>query len=250
MSKLKLMSLRYLLLFLVFTVGCKFSDKKADKQQANAPVEVTAPKSVEVPVYTKPTNFKIYPHLDSLNIKDYVALIKSADDNISNPNIFLYQNENSKVRIATKKKEVWHTWEIFDATDDYYSADIRLVNFDNKGQKELIITSTFGIRMQSTMGNEFYGHTEIWDLDNAYQYFSLQHTYHEDDQGRNGANTYSKDCKLALKIEPLLVMVLKDKKFSELEVNAGCFKDEKYPKYFRLVDHELVESTNGTSPLE
>lgn len=235
------MSLRLLLLFLVLT-GCKFSSKKADKQQVNAPVEEAATEPVDVPLATKPTNFKIYPHLDSLNIRDYVAIIKSESDNISNPNVFIYQDENSKVRIATKKKALWHTWEIFDATDDHYYADIRLANFDNKGQEELIITSTSGMRMQSTMGNEFYGHTEIWDLDNAHQYFSLQHTHHEDDQGRNGANTYSKDCNLILQIEPLLVTVLKDKKFSDLEVNAGCFKDEKYPKYFRLIDNELVES--------
>lgn len=241
------MSLRLLLIILVLIIGCKFSTKKAEKQQINMPIEVAVPESVNLLVDTKPPNFNIFPHLDSLNIRDYVAIIKSDGENMSNSNVFIYQDENSKVRIATKKKALWHTWEIFDATEDHYYADIRLANFDNKGQEELIITSTSGMRMQSTMGNELYGHTEIWDLDHAQQYFELQHAYHEDDQGRNGANTYSIDCKLDLQIEPFLVTVLKDKKFSDLEVNAGCFKDEKYPKYFRLIDNEMVESINGTS---
>lgn len=237
------MYLRFLLFILVLTSACRFSIKKDDKKQANVPVEVSINEPIDVLEDTQPHDFKIYPHLDSLNIMDYVAIIKSEGDNVSNPNVFIYQDENSKVRIATKKKDFWHTWEIFDATDDHYYADIRLANFDNKGQKELIITSTSGMRMQSTMGNEFYKNTDIWDLDNVQHYFGIQHAYHEDDKGRNGENTYSIDCNLDIQIQPLLVTVVKDKKFSQLEVNAGCFKNEEYPKYFRLVENKMVESS-------
>lgn len=248
--KLKPMSLRLLLFILVLTAACRFSTKKADKKQVNVSVEVPINEPIDVLEDTQPHNFKIYPHLDSLKIRNNVSAAGNGRAILSNPNLFLYQDENRKIRIAVEKQTAWHTWEIFDAADYTYDAAIRLENFDNKGQKELIITSFYGMRPQSTMGNEFYGDTEIWDLDNAHQYFGIQHAYHEDDQGRNGDNTYSIDCNLDLQIQPLLVTVLKDKKFSELKVNAGCFKDEKHPKYFQLVGNEVVESTNGTSPLE
>lgn len=240
-----IMSIRFTLFLFTLAIACNAPG--SDKE----PISSKEPeKQMNAPENTDIQGFKIYQHLDSLTVRDYVAVIKNEENTTATSSVFLYQDVYKKIRIAVEKNTEWHTWEIFDATEDQYYADIRLENFDNKGQKELIITSMHGMRMQSTMGNEFYHDTDIWDLDHVRHYFNIQHAYHSDDKGRNGANTYAIDCNLDIQIQPLLVTVSKDKKFADLEVNAGCFKEEKYPKFYRLVENELVESTDslGTMP--
>ncbi len=231
--KIKFMSIRVILFLSILAIACNAPDKVEEKQQLNYPADADI------------NNFKTYQHRDSLKIIDFITVVKNGKENEPQPSIFLYQDENDKIRIAVEKNSAWHTWEIFDASEDQYYADVRLENFDNKGHKELIITSSYGSRLQSTMGNEFYQDTDIWDLDNVRHYFHIQHGYHEDDKGRNGDNTYSKDCNLEIQIQPLSITVSKDKKFADLEVNADCFKNEKYPKSFRLVENEMVESTDS-----
>ena len=236
------MSLRLLLIFLVLTSACRFS-KNSDKKQ----VEIFA----DLPIDTQLHDFKNYPHLESLKIVDYVTSIESGQAVLSNPSIFLYQDENNKIRIAMEKNAKWQTWEVFNASDHNYQADIEFKNFDNKGTKELIITSFYGSSPQSTMGNEYYGDTEIWDLDKVHLYFKIEHLAYSDDMGRNGDNTYSQECKLDIQIQTLSVTILKDKELKDkestaLEENTACFEGEAYPKYFRLVDNEVVESDGIT----
>lgn len=229
--------MRFILCFLVLSIACAPPKKEEQKQ-------ITSKVDYQVP------NFKIYPHRDSLNIQGYISSAENGQAILSNPTLFLYQDNDRKIRIAVEKNSSWHTWEIFDASDYTYDAAIRLEDFDKKGQKELIITSFYGMRPQSTMGSTYYGDTDIWDLDNVQLYFSVAHLSYSDDMGRNGDNTYSEKCQLQIQIQPQLITVLKDKETATLEANAACYQKEEYPKYYRLIDKEVVLSTDSVAILE
>ena len=47
------------------------------------------------------------------------------------------------------------------------------------------------------MGSEYFGETEIWDLEQIHQDFLIEHYSHHDDMGRNGDNAFSKEFKLS-----------------------------------------------------
>ena len=134
--------------------------------------------------------------LDSLSISEFLEPDSAKGlDSIPEHRVFLSRHDPM---LAIRYDSLWYVWRLEPDWSDgtgYYSYALTGLDFDGKGQHELLVSSRFeGPR--STFGTQWEGYTYLWNLDTGTPYFELDTYMQESDHGRNGDNTYLHECSM------------------------------------------------------